>query len=319
MKVSIAMTTYNGAKYLQEQLDSFVIQSSMPHELIVCDDGSTDSTIEILETFRQHAPFIVHIHRNEANLGFTKNFEKALSKCTGDLIFLSDQDDIWYPNKIKILEKTFECHPDKQILIHDGDLVDEHCTSQGITKLGQVISGYGNDDKFITGALTAIRSTFLPLVTPIPDGIQGHDIWIHKMARLLDTRLVLNQSLQNIRRHSSNTSNWIASSVKKINKFDVFKSQLKSPVASEYEDILLINESLQKKLNDTLECSNIFSTKAIVSGLNYLILERNAIQSRSKLLKSNFFLRRIFAVQMLLGNNYKFFNGYKSFFRDLIR
>ena len=95
MRISIAMTTYNGSKYLNDQLKSFSQQDQAPDELIVCDDGSSDNTIKILEKFSLNAPFDVKIYQNESNLGFTKNFENALSKCTGDLIFLSDQDDIW--------------------------------------------------------------------------------------------------------------------------------------------------------------------------------------------------------------------------------
>src|SRR5215217_2190591 len=102
MRISIAMATYNGAGYLQEQLESFLSQTRQPDELIVCDDGSGDATLDILERFRQSVPFAVQIHRNETRLGFTKNFEKALLKCSGDLVFLSDQDDVWFAPKVAV-------------------------------------------------------------------------------------------------------------------------------------------------------------------------------------------------------------------------
>lgn len=100
MKISIAMATYNGAKYLQEQLDSFVTQTRQPDELVVCDDGSSDATVEILRHFAAGAPFAVEIHENEVNLSHAKNFEKALSLCGGDVIFFSDQDEVWFPEKV---------------------------------------------------------------------------------------------------------------------------------------------------------------------------------------------------------------------------
>ncbi|MFT6754528.1 MAG: glycosyltransferase involved in cell wall biosynthesis, partial [Candidatus Azotimanducaceae bacterium] len=124
MKISIALTTYNGAAYLQAQLNSYLVQERLPDELVVCDDVSTDETVTILEAFKKTAPFQVRVIINELNLGFTKNFEKALLNCSGDLVFLSDQDDVWYPEKILVVVKAFLLNPDKYLLIHDGDLVD---------------------------------------------------------------------------------------------------------------------------------------------------------------------------------------------------
>ena len=102
MKVSIVMATYNGAEYLGEQLESFVNQKRSPEELVVCDDSSTDKTYKILEEFKRSAPFDVVLVKNEHRLGFTKNFEKALANCSGDIIFFSDQDDKWFPSKVTI-------------------------------------------------------------------------------------------------------------------------------------------------------------------------------------------------------------------------
>ncbi|MFT5276204.1 MAG: glycosyltransferase involved in cell wall biosynthesis, partial [Saprospiraceae bacterium] len=151
MKISIALTTYNGAAYLQAQLNSYLVQERLPDELVVCDDVSTDETVTILEAFKKTAPFQVRVIINELNLGFTKNFEKALLNCSGDLVFLSDQDDVWYPEKILVVVKAFLQNPDKYLLIHDGDLVDENLVSHGATKRGQVVKGYGSDKHLITG------------------------------------------------------------------------------------------------------------------------------------------------------------------------
>src|SRR5690606_8953402 len=83
MMISVAMCTYNGEKYLAEQLESILRQDHPVDELVVCDDGSSDRTIAILNEFAQKAPFVVGIHVNEKNLGSTKNFEKALTLCQG--------------------------------------------------------------------------------------------------------------------------------------------------------------------------------------------------------------------------------------------
>ncbi len=94
LRISIAMCTYNGARFLPEQLASFAAQERLPDELVVCDDGSTDATMEILQDFAATALFEVRVERNPQNLGFVRNFEKTLSLCTGDIVFLSDQDDV---------------------------------------------------------------------------------------------------------------------------------------------------------------------------------------------------------------------------------
>lgn len=91
--ISTAMCTYNGEKYLREQLESIARQTLLPNELVVCDDCSSDETVEIIQDFSRNAPFSVRLMINENNLGFAKNFEKAITLCSGEIIVLSDQDD----------------------------------------------------------------------------------------------------------------------------------------------------------------------------------------------------------------------------------
>src|SRR5581483_5816839 len=100
MRISIAMATYNGGQFIREQLDSLSRQTFLPCELVVCDDGSTDHTLAIVETFAASAPFAVRIHRNKKRLGFGPNFLKAASLCDGEVIAFSDQDDVWLETKL---------------------------------------------------------------------------------------------------------------------------------------------------------------------------------------------------------------------------
>src|SRR5574344_2136916 len=97
--ISLALPTYNGEKYLREQLDSIFNQTMVPEEIVVVDDRSTDSTIQILEEYKQKYGLKYYI--NEQNLGYNKNFEKAITLCQGDYIALCDQDDVWLPEKIE--------------------------------------------------------------------------------------------------------------------------------------------------------------------------------------------------------------------------
>lgn len=108
-RVSVVMATYNGEPYLQEQLDSIVAQTYPVHELIIQDDGSSDRTVDIARSYELRYPF-VHVFVNEQNLGFQENFRTAVMRATGDFVALSDQDDVWFPEKIaKQVEAIGSC------------------------------------------------------------------------------------------------------------------------------------------------------------------------------------------------------------------
>jgi len=205
MRISVAMATYNGAIYLQEQLDSFLQQTRQPDELVVCDDGSTDDTLQILEAFQQQAPFSVQIYRNDHNLGYIKTFEKTLSRCSGDIIFLSDQDDVWHSNKIKAMTE-FMVDGGYHLGINDQVLVDSNLTPLGGTMLLNTRAMGLSDSWFVSGCCTAITSKFRDLALPFPEVIQAHDSWLHRLASAWDCRGVLNEPLQDYRRHGSNAS-----------------------------------------------------------------------------------------------------------------
>ena len=105
------MATYNGERFIGEQLESFLTQTILPTELVVTDDGSTDATLDIVASFAARAPFPVRIERNAENLGYQTNFMKAARLCSSDIIAFCDQDDIWLPRKIEICLLAFD-HPD---------------------------------------------------------------------------------------------------------------------------------------------------------------------------------------------------------------
>jgi glycosyltransferase involved in cell wall biosynthesis len=100
-RISVALCTYNGERFLHQQLDSIAMQTRLPDELVVCDDRSTDRTLAIVREFAASAPYPVRVFENQANLGFAANFEGAIRRCDGDLIALSDQDDVWYPTRLE--------------------------------------------------------------------------------------------------------------------------------------------------------------------------------------------------------------------------
>lgn len=121
---SVALITFNGAKYLQEQLDSLAKQTVLPDELVVCDDCSTDATMEILHRFAESAPFPVRIFQNEKNLGWSANFHRAFFLCEKDVTFFCDQDDIWLPKKIEKMLSAFEREPEVGMVLSYDHRVD---------------------------------------------------------------------------------------------------------------------------------------------------------------------------------------------------
>lgn len=120
------MCTYNGEGYLREQLDSIASQTALPAELIICDDASVDSTLEIAKEFARASPFEVKIHSNPKNLGVTKNFEQAICLCSGEFIALCDQDDVWYPAKLATLSAMLRANPVAGGVFSNADLIDEN-------------------------------------------------------------------------------------------------------------------------------------------------------------------------------------------------
>jgi glycosyltransferase involved in cell wall biosynthesis len=126
IRLSIAMATCNGADFLLEQLNSLSSQTLLPHELVICDDCSTDGTVRLLKQFAARAPFSVHIHKNPQRLGFGDNFLKTASICKGDWILFCDQDDSWLPDKLLTVCHAIENSTDDDLMLvtHSALLTD---------------------------------------------------------------------------------------------------------------------------------------------------------------------------------------------------
>ena len=127
MKYSIVLATYNGSKYIKQQLDSFKNQTRIPDEIIICDDGSSDNTITIIESYiKENSELNIILYKNEYNLGYSANFYKAANLSTGDVIFFSDQDDIWNKDKILKVSAYFENYANIGALLCNYTLIDEN-------------------------------------------------------------------------------------------------------------------------------------------------------------------------------------------------
>jgi len=218
--ISIAMCTFNGARYLGEQLSSIASQSTLPDELVICDDGSTDDTIRILSAFATQAPFDVRIFVNEDRLGVVKNFEKAISLCRGDIIALSDQDDIWKLHKLARLAEAFQQHPDTAYAFSDAEMVDDLGAPLGYTLwdavgLRKSLAKFSGPRQLqmllkkslVTGATLAFRSSLKDVVLPIPSDWM-HDGWIASLGSALSHGVPVSESLLLYRRHAAQACGW---------------------------------------------------------------------------------------------------------------
>ena len=126
MKISVALCTYNGYVFLEQQINSILNQTIPVNEIVVCDDVSSDNTVSILEKYNIEHPNLFSIHINETNLRSNKNFEKAIALCTGDYIFLSDQDDLWKTNKVEETLRIFNENSTAEGVFSNGELIDEN-------------------------------------------------------------------------------------------------------------------------------------------------------------------------------------------------
>jgi glycosyltransferase involved in cell wall biosynthesis len=206
--VSIALCTYNGSKYLREQLDTLVNQSHPNLEIIVVDDGSTDDTLQILHEYTERHNFI-KIHVNPQNLGYIKNFEKAISLTTGSYIALADQDDIWALKKIELLLKGIG---DYMLVYHDSEFVDEQGNSLN-KKLSQYRNFYaGNNanvfllENCISGHALLFKRGLLQYFTGF-NNIIFHDHWLAYMACNNGGITYIDQSLVKYRQHTQANTN----------------------------------------------------------------------------------------------------------------
>ena len=192
-RLSVAMCTYNGQRFLQAQLDSIAAQIRPPDELVVCDDESTDETVPILQAFARKAPFRVLVHVNEKNVGYVRNYDQAIRRCTGDWIALADQDDIWRPGKLQRLSLSLKESPRVGLAFSDAELVDETAMPllHRLWQAKAVSFSAEPQERFrrgsaievllhrsvVTGATLMFRSDFRPLILPLADN-WVHDGWI---------------------------------------------------------------------------------------------------------------------------------------------
>lgn len=220
MRISVALCTYNGEKFIKKQLDSILNQTREVNEIIVCDDKSSDSTLSILETYKNIFPHIFKIFVNESNLKSNKNFEKALSLTTGNYIFFCDQDDLWQPNKVAKMIDVFTKNNKIEGVFSNANLIDENDSviSENIT-LWDTVGFFESklikpinylkilmlEGNFITGATLCISEKVKDFCFPFDTNEKNffHDYWIASLLAERNSLTCINESLISYRAHSN--------------------------------------------------------------------------------------------------------------------
>lgn len=214
--VSIALCTHNGGKFLSDQLKSIQYQTLQPNEIIICDDNSTDTTLEIIHQFSKILP--VKLYQNIPALGTIKNFEYAVSLCSNDVIFLCDQDDYWLPQKIETLVNYLEENPAYNVVFSNAVIVDQELQDSQTTiwekvhfrenEINEWKKGHALDlllrSNRVTGCTIAMRKIFAEKSIPFPTDIHPefiHDGWIGILASINNKIGFVAESLVLYRQH----------------------------------------------------------------------------------------------------------------------
>lgn len=216
-RISVALCTHNGTAYIAQQLDSLLEQSRLPDELVVYDDASSDDTVSIVEAFVRHSPFQVSLNRNSRTLGVAENFSQAITSCTGDIIFLADQDDVWLPEKIARMVELINS-AELDWICCDAELVDASLRPLGDTLWRRV--GFSSAERshaasgkwldvllkhyVVAGATLAFRSRLRDKLLPIPAG-WPYDAWIAAVLAASGRGGLIDAPLQRYRQHPNNT------------------------------------------------------------------------------------------------------------------
>ena len=204
--ISVVMATYNGEKYIKEQLDSILKQLDEKDEIIISDDGSTDTTRSIIEAYKDKRIKLI----DGPKKGVKQNFANAIENCTGKYIFLSDQDDIWENNKVEKVLETFE-NEKSTCVVHDCIAFDsdtDEIILDSFYKFRKSKSGIFKNiwkNSYI-GCCMAFDSTIKDKILPIPNNIEMHDQWIGILAEKYGKSIFIKDKLIRYRRHQNNVS-----------------------------------------------------------------------------------------------------------------
>ncbi len=313
---SVALATYNGERYIVAQLNSILNQTVPPSEIIISDDGSKDGTLQIVEEILDKSGVKSQILNNKQNHGVIGNFTNALSNCTHDIIFTSDQDDIWMPDKAERILEEFENNADALLIFTDGELVDSNCNPLGSMwdAVGLNQAHLSEKELFntllrnclVTGATMAFKRDVFKDSLPIP-AQWLHDGWFAWTALSRKGLVAMPKKLIQYRQHSANvvgmqpqksTLNHIKQWADKIKKLD----QVRKIRYERYEVVRShignnFTEEEQLRLNACVAFWEQMHTGGTKSTISRFV---------------------IYSKLFISGRYHQFYTGFRGYLRDLI-
>lgn len=315
--ISVAICTYNGEKYIKEQLLSIINQTKKVDELIVCDDNSSDNTIKIVKDILEKYRVNYKIYINESNIGVSNNFFKAINYCTGDIILTCDQDDVWLDNKVEHILEEFDKDEDIVLVFSDAYIVDENLIYLGYNlsyTLGVKLDAFSNENFYkeelkrniVCGATMAFKKKFVEKIKPLNSELWIHDGWIAMNAFIYGKVSFIKKPLIKYRQHKSNV-------------LGGRRQNLLHTIRYFIKDIDKVNEIRKIRLQ----------------GYNYFYnINKNVIDKHTSFeikrcicfwedLNRIVFLNRLESINIIFKNilnkNYaRYYNGYRSAIKDIV-
>jgi len=317
--ISIALCTYNGARFLREQLASYVAQERMPDELVVCDDGSTDDTLAILRQFADSAPFEVRIELNPEKLGVARNFSRAIGLCSGDVIALSDQDDIWFPNKLQVIGDSLAADGAIGMVFSDAVAIGANgrTLNYGLWDAVRFTRGERMSARrgrlvnvllrhyVVTGATLAFHSAYRELVLPIPSHCL-HDAWIGFLVASVSQGRIIDEPLIGYRQHPTQTSG----GERILTLFDQM-NRARAMMAEDHAATAALFESIRERLAESAYAP---SRGTIMRRLDDKILH---VRNRERMHRNGSFLLPAVAEELLTGRYHRYSHPWKGPLADL--
>jgi len=317
------MCTFNAERFLPEQLESIRIQTRLPDELLIGDDGSNDRTMEIIRSFAAQVPFRVEAFVNEKNLGTTRNFEKVVGLCTGDIIMLADFDDVWRPHKLAVIQDTFAANPNAGYVFSNAELIDARGNLIAKSMWGAGNFRGWNPAEFsgtsqlatllrrplATGAAMSIRSGLRELVAPFSLRFI-HDYWISLILSCMEFYGVpIEEPLMSYRQHASQKTG--------VRKQSVLQGveDVRRNLGEDYERIVVMFEELRERIVALVGKGHYCPPSHLAMIEEMVVHRQRRLAARNASAASARF--RLIAAEAISGRYRRFSTSWRSIIRDL--